>query len=207
MASGAKSMNWTPKNDTEEAKALKGEAYQGQDGKFYQHENMSKASPKNPPAAAAAVVADAPKAPSSADLDAVAAEESAKQATAPKEVAASMATIGFDSDKFDSTGKGKKDGSLLGPRGADTPPDVMSDVERGKAAKAQEARLSKNMPSTHGVDSVGNKKGSFEVTSQGLDKHGAKIPDKVDYSKPVTPVAAQVGPRGSSAPKDTFHRT
>jgi hypothetical protein len=203
MANGSKAMNWTPANDAEEAKAERGEVYQGKDGKFYQHENMPKASAKNPPAS----VESAPKAPSAADLDAVAAEEAAKQATAAAPGAPSTKAVEADFDKVDSTGKNLKSGAIPGPKGKDAPPDVLSDAERSKIASAAEARISKNMANTHAVDSIGNKKGSFKVVPQGLDRNGAKIPDKVDYSKPVTPVAAQLGPRGSGAPKDTFHRS
>lgn len=218
MANGKAKPGWTPANEAEATKAGAGEVYQGQDGEYYQHENMPKASPKNPPAPATS------KAPSADDLDAVAEEETVKAATAPpvqtsanppaparepsfrKGVSGAPTNPDFDQDKFDSTGKNVKSGSIPGPQGADKPPDVMTDEERAAVAKKQEAKLASGIASTHGVDSVGKLKGSFEVTPQGNDKNGAKIPDKVDYAKPVTPVAAQVGPRGQGAPKDTYHR-
>ena len=210
-----KTQGWYPANDVEAEKAAQGEVYQGQDGEYYQHENMPAASPKNPPAPAAPEATPAPaippQAPSAADLDAVAAEQAAKEATAapipPKQVLGGPQSPSYDSDKFDSTGKNVKAEPRPGPRGQNLPPDVMSDADRAAISTKQEERLAKGLAPTHSIDSIGNKKGTFEVVPQGNDKHGARVPDKVDYSKPVTPVAAQVGPRGKSAPKDTFHRT
>jgi hypothetical protein len=222
MAAAKKTPGWYPADDIQAEKAAQGEVYKGQDGEYYQHENMPTASPKNPPAPAApAPVADiskkpeagpqTPPTPSAADLDAVAAEEAAKEATAapvaPKQVLGGPQSPSYDSDKFDSTGKNVKTDPRPGPRGQNLPPDVMTDEERAASAKKAEAKLASGLASTHAIDSVGNKKGSFEVVPQGNDKHGARIPDEVDYSKPVQPVAAQVGPRGKNAPKDTFHRT
>jgi hypothetical protein len=220
MANGTKAQGWTPANEVEAGKAVLGDVYKGMDGKFYQHENISKATPRNPPAPAPHPQATPPatkeSGPSSADLDAVAAEEAAKHATAappslvsppaPKAAPGGPTNPSYDADKLDSTGKNEKSGVTPGPRGVNQPADVMSDEERAQAGIQQEARLSKNMSSTHSVDSIGAKKGAFEVTPQGLDKHGARIPDKVDYDKPVDPLPAQVGPRGIGAPKDTFHK-
>jgi hypothetical protein len=216
MANGRK-MGWYPANADEEEKAAAGEPYQGLDGKFYRHENMPAATPKNPPApvapAAAAVPQPAPppsSQPSAADLDAVAAEEAVKQATAPPAKLPPTVTGGlapdFDTDKFDSTGKSVKDGSPIAPRGADKPPDVMTDAERAAVVRKQEAKLAKGMPNTSMVDSIGKRKGAFKVIPQGLDRNGARIPDKVDYSQPVEVHNPVHGPRGKGAPKDTFHQ-
>lgn len=53
MANGKKVQPWYPANDVEAEKAARGDAYQGVDGNFYQHEDMPKASAKNPPEAVA----------------------------------------------------------------------------------------------------------------------------------------------------------
>jgi len=231
LANGTKQQNWSPANAAELEKAERGEVYRGLDGKFYQHENMPKASPKNPPAAVqpgdppaaprpqtqATPPATRESGPSSADLDAVAAEEAAKHATAAppsleappssaKPVPGGPTNPSYDADKYDSTGKNAKKDATPGPRGDNRPADVMSDDERAAVATKQETRLAQGMSSTHSIDSTGKPKGSFETVPQGLDKHGARLPDKVDYAKPVAPVPAQVGPRGQGAPKDTFHR-
>jgi hypothetical protein len=206
MANGKK-MGWYPANSDEETKAAAGEPYQGMDGKFYRHENMPAATPKNPPAP---VPPSAVTVPSAADLDAVADEETVKQATAvpvkpPPTVTGGLAPD-FDTDKFDSSGKGVKDGSPIAPRGADKPLDVMTDAERAAVVQKQEAKLAEGMPNTSMVDSVRNPKGTFKTTPQGLDKNGARIPDKVDYSQPVEVHNPVHGPRGKGAPKDTFHK-
>ena len=210
MANGKKQQGWYPANVDEEAKAARGEVYQGQDGEFYQHENMPKASPKNPPEPVASAVPPPSNQPSAADLDAVAAEEAVKEATAPAIKLAPAVTGGlapdFDTDKFDSTGKNVKDGSPIAPRGADKPADVMTDAERAAIVTKQEARLAKGMPNTSMVDSIGKPKGAFKTVAQGLDKHGARIPDKVDYAQPVEAHNPVHGPRGKGAPKDTFHK-
>lgn len=143
-------------------------------------------------------------APSEADLDAVAKEAEVKEATAPKPPTAQAVGPSLDSDKKDSLGN-EKDGVAVGPRGADLPPDVMTDADKQKVADAHEARLSKNMSSTDGKSSTGTPKGSFQTTAQGVNLHGMKIPDKIDYSKPVEAPPAQVGPRGVGAPQDTYH--
>lgn len=109
----------------------------------------------------------------------------------------------LDTTKKDSMGNEKLDQGTFGPKGKSVPPDVQTEVERQAAADAKEAKLAKGMASTAGVDSVGKPKGAFKTISQGVDKHGAKIPDKVDYSQPLEkPVHA--GPRGKGAPKDTY---
>lgn len=110
MANGKKVQPWYPANDVEAEKAARGDAYQGVDGNFYQHQDMPKASVKNPPevvpaadpaddeeaeleqpqrdltpASDMAAQSTAPavneSGPSAEDLDALAAEEAAKLAT------------------------------------------------------------------------------------------------------------------------------
>jgi hypothetical protein len=242
MANGKKEQPWYPADDVEAEKAAQGEVYEGQDGQFYQHENMPKASPKNPPAVApppapeptlqtsAKAESPAPKphphatlpavsesGPSAADLDAIAAENAAKLATSapPSLVPAPSVTKpvhggptnpSYDADKYDSTGNTEKKDGIPGPRGVDRPADVMSDEERAAVATKQEDRLRKGMSPTHSVDSTGQTKGEFAVVPQGNDKHGARLPDKVDFSKPVEAHNPVAGPRGQGAPKDTFHK-
>lgn len=222
MANGTKKPGWTPADETQAAKAAAGEVYQGQDGEYYQHENMPKASPKNPPAPAAPAPTPAPPAaptasaypPSAADLDAVAAEEAVKAATAPppgpsfmKPAPIAPKNVDYDADNLDSTpAHNPKDGSLIAPRGVNQPPDVMTDEEKAAIADKQEAKRRVGMANTSSVDSVGKPKGEFKVTSQGNDKNGARIPDKVDYSTVVEAHNPVVGPRGAGAPKDTYHK-
>lgn len=237
MANGKK-LGWIPADEEQEEKAEGGEVYQGQDGNFYQHQDMAKASPKNPPAPAPepAKVPEPPKPapassgpsaaapptasgmPSGADLDAAAKGEAAKNATMAKtavqlEPPASFQKpapqdkapdLGYDADKMDSTGKNKKDGTTVGPRGQDAPPDTLSEAERAaRAVKGAAKKIGESV--THLIDSRGQKKGSFAVEPQGVDKNGAKIPDKVDYEAPTGKFQPVHGPRGKGAPKDTFH--
>lgn len=157
------------------------------------------------PAASPETVDSTKGLPSAADLDAVAVEESIKTATAPTQTLGGPTNPSFDSDALDSTGKNTKEGGALGPRGIDRPADVMSEDERKQVAEKHEKRLAKGMSSTHSVDSVGRPKGEFATLAQGHDKHGAKLPDKIDYSSPVTEHPQHVGPRGQGVPKDTFH--
>ena len=110
----------------------------------------------------------------------------------------------LDTTKKDSLGSEKTDKGEFGPKG-NKPPDVMTDAERQDIADKREARMRQNMADTSKVDSLGNKKGRFQTTPQGNDSHGMKIPDAVDYSKPVEAIAPQVGPRGVGAPQDTYH--
>lgn len=112
----------------------------------------------------------------------------------------------YDADKLDSTGENEKSGEVLGPRGVDKPGDVMSDDERAAIAKKREDRLAKGMSPTHSTDSTGNPKGHFATIPQGNDKHGARIPDEIDYSTVIEPHLPTLGPRGPGAPKDTFHK-
>lgn len=137
---------------------------------------------------------ESPVLPSQADLDAVAAEQAAKQATA-----------GPDTSKVDSLGNVKTDLRTFGPQGVGLPGDTQTAEQRKAADDARDAKLGENMPDTSAVDSVGSKKGHFAVIPQGFDKHGARIPDKVDWSTPIETVAQHAGPRGKGAPKDTFH--
>jgi len=182
-----------------------------------------------------------PVLPSEADLDAVAEEQKAKEATsgsplstphatpdvpeqtadhgfAPAPVAGPVSRLTLsdkvvwsdpelDTTKKDSLGNVKTDAGPFGPKGDNPPADVQTDAQRQAASDAKEARMREHMASTVTVDSVGNKKGHFEVTERGEDSHGARIPDVVDYSKPVEPLPVHVGPRGQGAPADTFHGT
>lgn len=109
----------------------------------------------------------------------------------------------LDTDKFDDFGHEKKDGPV-GPRGHSLPQDSMLAEDRAAAAAKSEDDKKELYASTATQDSRGDQKGTFAVTPQGHDKHGMRIPDKVDYSKPVEP-PAQHGPRGNGAPKDSFH--
>lgn len=155
--------------------------------------------------------------PSADDLDAMAAEEAAKLATsAPpsaenttshrQAVPGGPTNPSYDADKLDSTGENVKLDGIPGPRGVNLPLDVMGAGEREKIEQKREQRLAQGMSSTDSVDSTGKRKGHFETSPQGRDKHGMRLPDAVDYSAPVEEHAAMVGPRGQGAPKDTFHR-
>jgi hypothetical protein len=111
----------------------------------------------------------------------------------------------YDADKFDSLGKEAKEDGPQGPRGKNSPADVMTDDERAAVVQKEQDRLAQGMAPTDKIDARGDLKGHFEVTPQGHDKHGARIPDKVDYSKPLEEPPAHVGPRGVGAPPDSFH--
>jgi len=111
----------------------------------------------------------------------------------------------LDTDKFDDLGHAKDDKELaMGPRGKNLPQDSMLAEDRAVTAAAAEAAKKPLYASTAAHDSRGDQKGTFEVTPQGHDKHGARIPDVVDYSKPVEAPALH-GPRGTGVPKDSFH--
>lgn len=148
--------------------------------------------------------------PTAADLDAVAAEQSAALATSGPAPSFGVATKAdgtgpsLDTTKFDSAGNAKADLGPVGPRGANLPLDVMTDAERAAIEAKTEKRLQAGMSSTAHVDSVGNPKGEFETKTQGHNIHGMRIPDKVDFSKPVE-APALVGPRGKGAQPDTYH--
>lgn len=110
----------------------------------------------------------------------------------------------LDTDKFDSLGNAKHDATLPGSgKGATAPDDSFTTEEKVAKQKVVDAKAAENMASTDDVDSRGAKKGSFAVTPQGYDKHGMRLPDKVDYSKPLDPPAVH-GARGKGAPKDSF---
>lgn len=114
----------------------------------------------------------------------------------------------IDTTKFDDIGNVKDlgdHGEGFGPRGKNMPRDVMTDAQKQAHADAAEKVLQAGLAPTNAIDSVGKAKGSFVVTPQGHDDHGMRLPDKVDYSQPIEPVAAHVGPRGVGAPQDTFH--
>lgn len=111
----------------------------------------------------------------------------------------------LDTDKFDDFGHMKDQAEVpMGPRGKNLPGDAMLAEDRAAAAVATEDSKRNLYGSTKAHDSRGDQKGSFEVTAQGHDKHGMRIPDKVDYSKPVEASAVH-GPRGKNVPKDCFN--
>lgn len=228
MANGKQMQPWYPANDAEAEKASRGEVYQGKDGQNYQHQDMPKASPRNPPepvaddggpadpnasptphpqATSPAVSESGPSADDPGDPEGDSAPPSAENALSfRKAVSGGPTNPSYDSDKFDSTGINEKQDGIPGPRGVNRPGDVMSDEERAAVGVKQEEKLRKGMSSTHAIDSTGKPKGEFRTIPQGNDKHGARRPDKIDYSKPVNPVPPMVGPRGVGAPKDTFHK-
>lgn len=113
--------------------------------------------------------------------------------------------VGTDGDKYDTLGNRKgtdgepADPKRVGPRGVDVQPDSI-DQEKLKIVDATPASTDPRV--TDHVDSVGNPKGHFEVEEQGYDKHGARIPDDVDYS--VAVALHQIpGPRGVDKPQDS----
>jgi hypothetical protein len=108
----------------------------------------------------------------------------------------------LDTTKKDSLGNEKADDRTFGAPDA---PDSLTADERQVNADAKDAKLREGMASTVKKDSTGKAKGEFKVIPQGLDRNGARIPDKVDYSKPVEAPPAMVGPRGVGAGKDSFH--
>lgn len=105
----------------------------------------------------------------------------------------------------DSMGNVKSDKYVAGPKGDSLPPDTQTPAERQAKADAHEQKLQQGMTPTVLKDSVGNPKGTFAVTPGGKTKKGVKLPDVVDYSKPIEPPAVHVGPRGIGAPQDTYH--
>lgn len=107
-----------------------------------------------------------------------------------------------DTTKKDSLGNEKSDDRTFGAASA---PDSLTADERQANADVKDAQLRQGMASTVKKDSTGKPKGHFEVVPQGNDKHGARIPDKVNYSKPVEAPPVMVGPRGVGAAKDSFH--
>lgn len=110
----------------------------------------------------------------------------------------------LDTDKCDSLGNPKHDSTLPGSgKGATAPDDSFTAEEKTAKQKDADAKAAAQVASTDDVDSRGMKKGAFAVTAQGYDKHGMRLPDKVDYSKPLDPPAVH-GPRGHHAPKDSF---
>jgi hypothetical protein len=118
-----------------------------------------------------------------------------------------------DTNKVDSLGNPKGDQvsgeehdqvSGTGPRGANVSPEHLPEARRAESAQTEERRLQHGMSSTDDVDSIGNDQGAFRVEPQGLDKHGARIPDKVT-DELVEEQPAQIGPRGANAPPETFH--
>lgn len=181
-----------------------------------------------------------PHLPTSADLDAVAADQAAADATkgqphpqatpaahpqvedqtaqpgnAPdslpnenshrKPVQGGPTQPSLDTTEFDDMGNKKTDAGPHGPRGVNLPADVQTEEQRQAAADAKEKVMQAGLAPTNAIDSRGELKGRFAVTPQGHDEHGMRLPDKVDTSKVLEPVAAHVGPRGSGAPLDSFH--
>jgi hypothetical protein len=182
-----------------------------------------------------------PNLPSAADLDAVASDQAAAQATshpqatAPAHPQPELQTSApgvapeslpnptshghgekggptapsLDTEVFDDAGNEKTDQGIgdegFGPRGHNIPRDVMSDAERQQQADDAEAKLKAGLAPTNIIDSTGAPKGAFQVTPQGHDKHGMRLPDKIDTTKVMEPVAPHVGPRGVGAPQDCFH--
>jgi hypothetical protein len=219
---------WFPANDVEAEKAAQGEVYQGVDGQRYQHQDMPKASPKNPPdpvtppapsepnphATPPAMNESGPTVPELGPRgDDAPADSHIEPLKAPEPSPSFRPAIpggptnpSYDADKMDSTGKGEKDGAPVGPRGVNRPGDVMSDADRAQIAVKAEEKLRKGMSSTDSVDSIGTPKGSFETIDQGLNQHGMRNPDKVDFDSPVEAHQPMVGPRGKGVPKDTFSK-
>jgi hypothetical protein len=109
-----------------------------------------------------------------------------------------------DTDKLDSLGNAKEDAGPVGPRGANVSPEHLSEAQKAESAEQEHQRLQQGMSSTDRVDSVGNAKGHFVTEEQGLDEHGARIPDKVT-DELVDEHPPQIGPRGRNTPLDTFH--
>lgn len=108
------------------------------------------------------------------------------------------------SDRYDSLGNPKSNVRLPGPGKADSaPPDAFTSEETAARTKQADAKRIGKMASTADVDSRGAPKGAFQVTPQGHDKNGMRLPDKVDYSKPLE-AAPKHGPRGPNAPKDSY---
>lgn len=231
MANGKKVQTvqpWYPANDSEAEKAAQGEMYQGVDGQLYQHEDMPKASPKNPPEPVSQAAAPDPHPqatpPATSESGPTPPEigprgddepkdshvEPLKAADAPvsftKAIPGGPTNPSYDSDKFDSTGTGLKEEGPIGPRGVNRPGDVMSDAERAEIVVKQEEKLRKGMSSTDAIDSTGKPKGHFATSPQGEDKHGMRLPDAIDYAAPVEKHEPLVGPRGKGTPKDTFSK-
>jgi hypothetical protein len=92
-----------------------------------------------------------------------------------------------------------------GPRGANVPPEHLTEAQKAETAAAETKRLQQGMSSTHAVDSIGNKKGAFKVVPQGNDPFGNRIQDKLtdEVAEEHPPM---VGPRGKDAPKESFHK-
>lgn len=118
-----------------------------------------------------------------------------------------------DTDKVDSLGTEKGDQTAgeahdplagTGPRGANVSPEHLSEAKKVESTAAEQKRLQKGMSSSDFVDSIGNKQGEFVTEAQGLDKHGARIPDKItdELKEPPPPM---IGPRGHHAPPESFH--
>ena len=111
----------------------------------------------------------------------------------------------LDSDKFDGFGHAKDETEARpGGRGHGAPADSMLAEDRAAAAAKSEDEKKSLYASTATLDSAGKPKGTFQVTPQGNNIHGMRIPDKVDYSKPVEAPVPH-GPRGTGAPKDSFN--
>ncbi len=111
----------------------------------------------------------------------------------------------LDTNALDDLGHEKSDTTQIGPRGRNVPLDVLTEAQRNAIEQKQEDKRTAAMAPTDHIDSAGNLKGHFATTENGYDKNGARIPDTVDYDVVIEERPAQVGPRGSGAPQDTFH--
>jgi hypothetical protein len=86
-----------------------------------------------------------------------------------------------------------------GPRGANVPPEHLTEAQKAETEAAETKRLQQGMSSTHAVDSIGNAKGAFKVVPQGNDAFGNRKPDWVT-DEVVEEHPPMVGPRGKDAP-------
>lgn len=168
--------------------------------------------PEPPAPAPHVILIPVPKGDHNPEVEALREDFAATQAAPPSLPNTTSHRIGIpggptapslDTNKFDDVGVAKAPGPI-GPRGHGMPGDAMLAEDRAAASVASELKDRSLYASTAAHDSRGEQKGTFEVTPQGNNIHGMRIPDKVDYSKPIEP-AAQHGPRGAGVPKDSFH--
>ena len=109
-----------------------------------------------------------------------------------------------DTVAHDSIGNPKAPDDIRKIALANIPPDAKSLEQRKAEAVARDKALADQMQSTDQFDSTGKPKGQFAVKQMGFDKHGARIPDQVDYTKPLDVPTQVHGARGKGMPKDTF---
>lgn len=113
----------------------------------------------------------------------------------------------LDTNAKDSIGNPKQQADMRVVSGvaAAIPADAKTAEQRKADQVAADKALAATMQSTQMLDSVGKPKGEFKVKQMGYDKHGARIPDQVDYNSPIdTPPAQSHGARGKNMPKDSF---